>query len=125
MILVLYFGYSWVMSNLDSKLAISQLQNEYVKLFLKKKENDDSILKIRDEFVKLKQLESDLRRDNLRLLKEVESAERNANVSKIGLDKLKRELDESKKKIDEFKRNPVYKDGNHLLESIKKWENEK
>ena len=56
MILSIYFGYSWVMSKTDSKITVEKLQDEYVRLFLKKKSNDDSIIKIQNEFSKLKQI---------------------------------------------------------------------
>lgn len=125
MILSIYFGYSWVMSKTDSKITVEKLQDEYVRLFLKKKSNDDSIIKIQNEFSKLKQIESELRIENLRLLRDLQIAEKNANLSKSGLDKLKKDLDESRSKIDYMIKNPTYKTDEHLLESIRKIEKNK
>lgn len=125
MILSIYFGYSWVMSKTDSKITVEKLQDEYVRLFLKKKSNDDSIIKIQNEFSKLKQIESELRIENLRLLRDLQIAEKNANLSKSGLDRLKKDLDESRSKIDYMIKNPTYKTDEHLLESIRKIEKNK
>ncbi len=118
----LLFGYKWWFfgsENDASKERVKQLDIEYKKLEAQKKHLDVEIANWEDKFSKsefeIAKLQIEISSLGLKSIR----AENDANTSKAGLDKIKKELDEARRNIEKLKSDNNYKTGDELLESIK------
>ena len=119
LIMSLILGLGWLNSDTSSKKLIDKIEKDNKEIEIEKgkllkeiKKLDTNIEKvtkdIQEKDDKIKKLEISLKEYDSKLLQ---------NNSELKKEKIKRS--ETLKKIEEMEKNPIKKEGNHLIESIK------
>lgn len=119
LIMSLILGLGWLNSDTSSKKLIDKIEKDNKEIEIEKgkllkeiKKLDTNIEKvtkdIQEKDDKIKKLEISLKEYDRKLLQ---------NNSELKKEKIKRS--ETLKKIEEMEKNPIKKEGNHLIESIK------
>ena len=119
LIMSLILGLGWLNSDTSSKKLIDKIEKDKKEIEIEKgkllkeiKKLDTNIEKvtkdIQEKDDKIKKLEISLKEYDRKLLQ---------NNSELKKEKIKRS--ETLKKIEEMEKNPIKKEGNHLIESIK------
>ena len=124
LILIIISSFSvwkWMTKVDDSKSQerIKQLEDEFRKLEIRKDSVDNNIKTLELEFEKLELKDSLLREENKKLSQEAKQAEIEAKVWKTKLQTSQKQQEETKSKIKQLGKNPIKREGNDLLESLK------
>jgi chromosome segregation ATPase len=110
----------WITKTDDkSQERIDQLEKDFKGLERQKDSLDNNIKLLKAKSNELEKKDSCLQEENKRMEILVKSAESETNKYKQRLDKSIKEQLETKKKIKELEKNPIKREGNYLLESIK------
>ena len=102
-----------------SKERIKELENEFRKLEIRKDSVDNNIKTLELEFEKLELKDSLLMEENKKLSQEAKQAESEAKVWKTRLQSSQKKQEETRSKIKQLEKNPIKREGNDLLESLK------
>ena len=102
-----------------SKERIKELENEFHKLEIRKDSVDNNIKTLELEFEKLEVKDSLLVEENKKLSKEAKQAELESKIWKTKLQTSQKQQEETRSRIKQLGKNPIKREGNDLLESLK------
>jgi predicted nucleic acid-binding Zn-ribbon protein len=118
--LFLTFASLWYfMGSPSQRKEIKKLKQEYEKVEAEKKQNQAEILRWKSTYDSLVKLDITLSKAVIELEKQLDDAIKNANYSKGELDKIKNKINETRKKIEDLKKNPINRENEDLLNSLK------
>ena len=113
------FGLNFFFSNNEtSKEKIKQLEDEYKKLEIEKKEADAKILVWQDKFNVADKKDKLLTKEIEKSKVEAKLAEEKAKKSKVDLDNILINISKNRKEIENLKKNPPLLSDEQLLEEL-------
>lgn len=115
-----FSAWNWLIKgDKESKSKVEELDKQFNDLKMVKDSLDKSNQNLKLKFSELKRLDDELSKKNIELQEEVKKSESVANKSQKELTRLMKEKIEIKKKIEELEKNPIKREGDDLLESLK------